>query len=283
MVEVVKAGFYDSIQDFGRPGFQHYGVPYSGVMDVYGASLANSLLGNEIDAAVMEITMAGPVLKFHCNTNICLSGAELSPKLNGQSIPKNTAIAVGNGAVLSFGKLRHGFRCYLAVSEGFKSENIMNSYSMYKGITSTFKLNKNDRLPISVSPAFKVKNASLKTDDSYLQSGVIEVFEGPEFHQLSKEQKTLLFSKEFRVSKHNSRMAYQLEETFSNMLEPIITSLVLPGTVQLTPAGTLIILMKDCQTTGGYPRVLQLKESAMDVLAQKFIGHTLRFKMINRS
>ena len=200
--------------------------------------------------------------------------------MNGQSIPNNTAIAVKTADVLAFGKLRNGFRCYLAVSEGFKTETIMNSYSMYKGITTKYKLDKKDRLPISESPAFKIKNASLKIDDSYLNTDVIEVFEGPEFHHLSKQQKKVLFSTEFSISKHSSRMAYQLEDTFDNALEPIITSLVLPGTVQLTPAGKLIVLMKDCQTTGGYPRVLQLKESSMDVLAQKFTGKTIRFKLI---
>ncbi|GGK15886.1 KipI antagonist [Yeosuana aromativorans] len=281
MVEVVKAGFYDTIQDLGRAGFQHYGVPYSGVMDMYAAALANSLLGNDLHASVMEITMTGPVLKFHCNTNICLSGADMSPTLNSQSILNNTAIAVKTGDVLSFGKLRHGFRCYLAVSEGFKTETVMNSFSMYKGITTKHKLDKNDRLPISESVAFKIKNASLKIDDSYLNTNIVEVFEGPEFHHLSKQQKKVLFSKEFAISKYNSRMAYQLVETLDNTLKPIITSLVLPGTVQLTPAGKLIVLMKDCQTTGGYPRVLQLKESALDVLAQKFSGNPIRFQLID--
>ena len=72
-------------------------------------------------------------------------------------------------------------------------------------------------------------------------------------------------------------MAYQLIETFENDLKPIITSAVLPGTVQLTPSGKLIVLMRDCQTTGGYPRVLQLKALALDVLAQKFTGNNIEF------
>ena len=75
-------------------------------------------------------------------------------------------------------------------------------------------------------------------------------------------------------------MAYQLEETLDNSLEPIITSLVLPGTVQLTPSGKLIVLMRDCQTTGGYPRVLQLKESSINILSQKFTNAKVRFKLL---
>ena len=75
-------------------------------------------------------------------------------------------------------------------------------------------------------------------------------------------------------------MAYQLQESLENSLEPILTSGVLPGTVQLTPSGKLIILMRDCQTTGGYPRVLQLKESAINILAQKYTGQQIRFKLV---
>lgn len=281
MVEVVKAGFYDSIQDFGRIGYQQYGVPYSGVMDRYAASLANSLLGNKVNAAVMEITMTGPTLRFQCNTAICISGADMSPGLNGNKIEINQVVQIKKNDVLSFGKLSCGFRCYLAISGGFNTEEIMQSFSMYKGITSQFKLNKGDILPISETSVFNDKHASIRVDDSYLHTYSIQVFKGPEFFQLSENQKELLFSMEFTVSKDNSRMAYQLEQTFENKLEAILTSLVLPGTVQLTPHGTLIILMRDCQTTGGYPRVLQLKETHIDVLAQKFTGQTIRFKLMD--
>ena len=75
-------------------------------------------------------------------------------------------------------------------------------------------------------------------------------------------------------------MAYQLEERIKNELNPIITSPVLPGTVQLTPSGQLIILMRDCQTTGGYPRVLQLKAASDDILSQKFTGEQIKFNLI---
>jgi len=73
-------------------------------------------------------------------------------------------------------------------------------------------------------------------------------------------------------------MAYQLNERIENNLKPIITSLVLPGTVQLTPSGQLIVLMRDCQTTGGYPRVLQLCEKSISILSQKFTGNTIHFE-----
>ena len=74
-------------------------------------------------------------------------------------------------------------------------------------------------------------------------------------------------------------MAYQLAPTFDNALDPILTAPVLPGTVQLTPSGQLIVLMRDCQTTGGYPRVLQLTEDAISILSQKTTGNSLKFRL----
>jgi biotin-dependent carboxylase-like uncharacterized protein len=282
MVEVLKAGFYDSIQDLGRVGYQQYGVPYSGVMDSYAASLANSLLGNNVDEAVMEITMTGPELKFHGNTTICISGADLSPCLNDAPIKMNQPLKIVEGDVLSFGKLNHGFRCYLAVFGGFQTEKIFDSKSMYSGVTENFKILKNDFLPVSENTVFlNKKHASIKLKNSYFDTKFIHVFKGPEFSQLPEIYQKQLFSQEFTISKNNNRMAYQLEEAFENDLEPIITSLVIPGTVQLTPSGKLIILMRDCQTTGGYPRILQLEESAKNILAQKFTGKAIKFKLLS--
>lgn len=280
MIKVLKAGFYSTVQDLGRFGYQQYGVPYSGVMDMLSASFANSILGNDLNSAVLEITMTGPALEFFSETVICISGANISPQLNNINIKHNKAIKVNAGDVLSFGKLNNGFRCYLAVLGGFKTENVMKSLSMYKNITNNVTISKNDELLIDIK-ASNLKNSfvSIKVNTKHFETHDIDVLEGPEFGLLSKEQQDLLISKKFTISKENNRMAYQLNDLLPNDLKPIITSAVLPGTVQLTPSGKLIILMRDCQTTGGYPRVLQLKESTINVLAQKFTGNTIRFKL----
>lgn len=281
MIKVLKPGFYSTIQDVGRFGFQDYGVPYSGVMDAYAASVANMLVGNNKNAAVLEMTMVGPTLQFKNETNICLSGADMSPMLDGHPIVNNKALRVPENAVLSFGKLTSGFRVYLSVAGGFETEKIMQSRSMFKGVTDRYVISKGEELPVQnhIKAPFD-HNAAIRFNNKYLDSNVIDVFKGPEFEKLSEDQQRFLFAQEFSVSKDHNRMAYQLEEVVENNIEPIITSLVLPGTVQLTPAGKLIILMRDCQTTGGYPRVLQLKESAMNVMAQKFTGNKIRFKLI---
>jgi len=281
MIKVLKSGFYSTIQDLGRLDFENYGVPVSGVMDQFSATLANSLLGNHKNDAVLEITMSGPNLKFTCDTCICVTGADLSTLVNNKPIKLNRVIVINSGDILSFGRLNFGFRSYLAVSGGFQSELVMNSRSMYSGITKQGCIERNDSLSINPNKTYTIPNSVVKTKASHFSSEVIEVFKGPEFELLNSDHQELFLSKTFTISKHNSRMAYQLEETLDNSLEPIITSLVLPGTVQLTPSGKLIVLMRDCQTTGGYPRVLQLKESSINILSQKFTNAKVKFKLVD--
>lgn len=284
MIEVLKPGFYTAIQDLGRFGFQNFGVPVSGVMDSYSAKTANTILNNDENDAVLEVTMTGPTLQFKSATQICISGANISPKLNGDSIRLNTLIIVKADDVLSFGRPIKGFRCYLAVSGGFNSELKMSSRSMFKSITSSIKISKGDVLHINKrNRIIHRKKPSIKFKKTHFNSKKLDAYKGPEFDRLTSHQKAQLRSQLFAVSKHNNRMAYQLEESLENNLEPILTSLVMSGTIQLTPSGTLIILMRDCQTTGGYPRILQLSESAINSLSQKFTGETFHFRLLEYS
>lgn len=281
MVKVIKPGFYTTIQDLGRFGYQDYGVPVSGAMDHYSAQFANALLNNNENDAVLEITMTGPTLEFQCHTLICISGADLSPNLNGLSIKINSVFAVKPNDTLSFGKLNYGFRSYLAVSGGFQTEIKLKSRSMYKNITTKFKIEANDLLMINEFNQSKtIKNATLKYNSELFSSYILDAYKGPEFELLIPAQQNQLFNKKFTISNLNNRMAYQFTELFENNLKPIITSPVLPGTVQLTPSGHLIVLMRDCQTTGGYPRILQLKETSINLLSQKMTGQALQFKLL---
>jgi len=280
LVKVIKPGFYTTVQDLGRFGFQQFGVSVSGVMDSYSAKIANALLHNNENDAVLEITMSGSTLQFNCDTCICIAGADISPKLNNKLVKLNSVLNIKEGDIISFGKLRYGYRCYLSVSGGFQAEITMNSRSMYKSITSRFVLAKNDELAISEHDNIIEKsNASIKINTNHFGLNDIEVLKGPEFELLTKKQQKQLLSNKFTISKDNNRMAYQLVEILENNIKPIITSLVLPGTVQLTPSGKLIVLMRDCQTTGGYPRVLQLKEYSIDALSQKLAGKNIHFML----
>lgn len=277
-IEVLQPGLYTSIQDLGRFGFQKFGVPQSGVMDRYAMRICNLILGNLQEAAVMEISMQGPKLKFNTPTSVCISGADLSPKLNGEAIPNNEIIAVEEDDIIEFGMRKSGFRSYLGISGGFDTEKIMDSLSWYEGITEQFRLEKGMKLPYSRESFTDAETySSLKIDAEYIKSSEIEVYPGPEFEFLTEDQKNKLFDLDFKTDENSNRMAVQLKEELKNELDSIITSPVLPGTVQLTPSGKIIVLMRDSQTTGGYPRILQLSEYGIQVLSQKLPGENIKF------
>lgn len=282
MIKVIKSGLYSTIQDKGRIGYGAFGVPLSGVMDSSSADLANSILGNDLSCAVLEMTFVGAKLLFKTSAQICVSGALMEPRLNNKSIPFNTAIPVNVGDTLSFGRLTNGLRTYLAVKGGFKTKEVLGSRSQYKGITSTFQLKDNDEFVIQESQnTDKVSMKGVKIKPQDFSSEYIECYKGPEFGLLPYNIQEVLLENSFKVSNLYNRMAYQLNPNLENDLPSILTSPVLPGTVQLTPSGKLIVLMLDCQTTGGYPRVLQLSEKGINLLSQKKEGDRLQFQLID--
>ena len=280
MIEVIETGLYSSIQDKGRFGYENYGVPISGSMDQFSSALSNKLLNNKEQDAVMEITMTGPVLKFYNKTVISITGADISPTLNNKPIRMNRAQSIEKGDVLSFGKLKYGIRSYLSVLGGFLTKRVMNSRSMYSNITKSFRIVKGQSLKINSIKSLDINSLITQFDYmNHFHNDQIKVFRGPEFDFLSKTQKNEIFKNQFTISNDNNRMAFQLKENFKNKLKPIITSLVQQGTVQLTPSGKIIILMRDNQTCGGYPRILQLTENAINRLSQKHMNNNISFEL----
>lgn len=278
MIEVLSPGFYTTIQDLGRFGYADKGVPCSGVMDSYSAQLANQIIGNNSNDSLLEIALGKLILKFNNETIICVSGADLSSKLNGNSLDINKAILVQKNDVLSFEKSVFGVRAYLAVKGGFQTPIKLGSRSFYAGITSQNLLRKDDVLPIEFLVTDKnLSNATVKVDIAHFTDKKLIVYPGPEYELLTVAQKAQLSSSEFVISNDNNRMGYRLEGLVENELPSMLTSAVLPGTVQLTPSGRLIILMRDCQVTGGYPRVLQLSDQSINRLAQKSTGDKIQF------
>ncbi|MFI8606110.1 biotin-dependent carboxyltransferase family protein [Cellulophaga baltica] len=279
MLKVLKSGFFTTIQDTGRFGFRDKGVPISGIMDTETVYKLNMLLENESDAAVLEITMTGPTLEFEEATYIALGGAELSITLNNEPISNYKVLKVNAGDILSYGRLKKGFRAYLAIKKGFQSSLVLGSRSYYGNITPKALLKDKSEVPFIKTVLFDPKITGLKVD-SILDEELLHVAKGPEFELLDDKQLEMLFSQEFTIANENNRMAYQLNETITGHTFSMLTSATLPGTIQLTPAGKLIILMKDGQTTGGYPRILQLTDKGISILAQKKAGDTLSFKLM---
>lgn len=283
MVKVLHGGFMTSIQDLGRKGFQEYGIPVSGAMDQCSAHRANTVLGNSVSEAVMEFALVGPTLAFQTSATICLTGAPFEAFLNNsEKIKHNTPVQIHKGDVVSIKNTRQGVFGYLGIQGGWNTEIVFESKSMYKEITLCASIEK--EMELEFHNKTKVCTTDYK-DNNYEtifnNNSSLDVYKGPEFELLTSEQQSKLNSEVFTLSNKCNRMAYQCKTLLDNELPSIITSLVQPGTVQLTPKGELIILMRDAQTTGGYPRILQLSERAINKLSQKTPGSEFRFKFLN--
>jgi len=280
MIEILKAGLYTTIQDKGRTGYRALGVPVSGAMDTVSAAMANKLLNNDTEAAVLEFTMMGPKLQFKVPTVISICGAAFQPKINGKSIDLNKAISVAKKDILTLGHPEFGSYGYLAVSGGFEAQEVLGSRSFYKNITKNSNLEKGAILKLQNPSSEKIlRNASFAIDSSHFSDNTIEVFPGPELHLLSKKFQKEILASTLKIGSQSNRMAYVMEGLEAFSAKEIITAPVQPGTVQLTPSGKCVVLMRDAQTTGGYARIFQLTNHAICKLAQKRAGDKVQVKV----
>jgi biotin-dependent carboxylase-like uncharacterized protein len=278
MIELLSSGFYTSIQDHGRFGYTNFGVPVSGAMDSHLSELANLILGNALDEALIEMTLNGPKLKFRSSVSVSVCAFEAKVYLNGKAERINHQIKINPDDVLEVKQIKT--RAYLAVSGGLDTELKLGSRSQYEFITKTSRLRKGDWLKLNKKHQdFSKKHASIKFDLNLYKKNTIYVYPLPEYYKLNTEQQTYLTKQFFSISNQSNRMAYQLNEPLQNELRGIQSTPVMPGTVQLTPEGKLIILMRDAQVTGGYPRIFQVSASSLNVLAQMSANQSLKFQI----
>lgn len=278
-VKIIRAGLHTTIQDKGRLGYAKYGVPQSGAMDQQSFQIANAILNNDTNCAAIEWYLMPPILQFLHDTTIVLTGAKVSAKLSGTDIAMNSVIPIRAGDQLRLKTLADGAYGYIGILGGFQTEERLGSRSFYTNITECKVIVANDILPFPILGNIERKGSKIKSSSFLKQSMEIPVFKGVEFDKLDQNQQQKLLGQTFTVSTHSNRMAILLNEPLQNTLQGIRTSPVLPGTVQLTPSGQLVLLMRDAQVTGGYPRVLQLTEQGINRLAQTQPKNKLEFTL----
>lgn len=283
---IKRTGFYTTIQDQGRFGYASVGVPESGAIDKNAMLLANALVNNSENEAVLEYTLVGPTIVFQCDRHFVITGGTTLATLDKKVIQNNTVYLARKGQTVALTKITEGCRGYVAIAGGLQIPEVLGSKSMYAPITREGYIHQPIEIPIGISAYGNAKGARLKmgtskNDASYLTKNQLQVYKGPEYDLLDAHLHTYITETSFLISKLWNRMAVQLEETINHHTLSIRTGPVLPGTVQLTPSGRLVILMKDCQTTGGYPRVLQLSEKALHILAQKKQGDCISFLLVD--
>ena len=251
MIKVISKGLYTTIQDKGRFGYRNIGVPSSGYMDSESAEAANLIVNNPKDNPLIEATLIGPTLEFKKSAVICITGGEFSPTLNDIKISSYSAIEVNKGYILKINNSSIVSICYISIQGAIISDTILGSKSFYHQITNS----------------------------NIIEEGDIFLFK-KNIRTLEQKHTHKKFNEEFSIG-INNRMAYNLLQKIQDGIDSIISSGVIPGTVQLTPSGNIIILHRDCQTSGGYPRILQLNEKSLNDLAQLRTGDNIRFKLLN--
>ncbi len=299
-VIVHTAGLLTTVQDRGRYGYQRFGMPVSGAMDVFSLELANLLVGNDPGDAGLEATISGPELEFTGATCIAITGADMDPHLNGQGILINTAVVVRPGDRLGFRGLRSGCRAYIAFAGGIAVPSVMGSRSTYLragiGGFQGRALMPGDELPLgeleSLSPsdllirgADQRKPRLKKLPDGlireYKHEQLIRIISGPEAHYFEIGGLRSFLSTEYIVTAQSDRMGYRLsgepirhKEGATN----IISAGISLGTVQVPGDGQPIILMADRQTSGGYARIANVIAADLTLIAQMRPGDKIRFK-----
>lgn len=288
-IKILKAGFFTTVQDLGRQGYQRFGMPVAGVMDNFSYRVANFLVGNNEGEAVLEATFLGPELEFLDEMVIAVTGANMKPKLNGKEIPMWESVKVNRGDKLALGGIVNGIRSYIAFSGELDIELVNNSKSTYaKSGIGGFKGRKlldKDELNIKISNnLFPGKYLDAKFVPEFKKKNNIRVILGPQDDYFTEEGiNSFLNANGYKITKEADRMGYRLEGEVIKHKEKadIISDGALFGSVQVPANGSPIILMADRQTTGGYTKIATVISSDLPKVSQMGSDNEIVFEKIS--
>jgi len=280
--KVIKPGFLSTIQDYGRLCHGAYGMSQSGVMDEHAFSWANYLLENNFNNAVLEITFGGVELKALDDMLICVCGADLGFKINGQLAPIWRNIQIKKSDVLSWNLPIHGIRTYLAVKGGFETPVLYGSRSINLRENIGTKLAKNDVLSCQPSSGQLARFMVPQYLPNYDHDIALRLLPSYQYDIFSDSQKTLFFSQSYRVSQANDRTGCRLDGApIAIKKDKMISEGMSYGSVEIATNGLPIILLKDAPTIGGYLKIGTVFSLDLAKLAQKQPNAKVKFELMN--
>ena len=288
-VRILKGGMLTTVQDLGRTGYQSQGFSVSGVMDVRSFKIANLLLDNPENEAVLEFTLMGPTLEFTSETIISITGGDFRPQINGKPAKMYTAIYMHRGDILTFGGARTGTRGYIAFSSyldipvvmGSRSTNIKCKIGGFKGR----KLEDEDYIGFRAKrrylPYYLSRSLDLNEFDQ--EKVTLRVVMGPQEKMFTKEGRETFLNSEYTVTSEFDRMGCRLqrEEPLKHIGDGnIITDGIAFGSIQVPSNGQPIIMLADRQSTGGYSKIGTVISVDLPKLTQSVPGYRVRFVRI---
>lgn len=286
---VIKSGILTLVQDLGRYGYQHLGVTTGGPMDEFAFRWANALLDNHANAAQLEITFGMLTLEAQAPTSIALTGADLAATLNDKAILPWQTYALKKGDVLAFNQPNLGLRAYLAVKGGLQIAPVLGSVSTVMreslgGLTGKGdKIQKGDVIPFIASSEHQQRITPRLAIPNYEQQNIPMVM-SYQFNTLSGLDRARLFSNTYTVTAASDRMGYRLSgEAINGDKKGIISEGIAYGSIQMPNDGQPIVLLRDRQTIGGYPKMGCVTSFGGGLLAQKKPGDIINFQCFSLS
>ncbi len=279
-VTILSTGLQTSYQDGGRPGYEAFGVPVGGALDARSAMLANQLVGHAPGAPLLEITVQGPRLYFSAPAQVALTGADCPLLLNGVRMPAWHTVDVPAEGVLYIGRARQGCRAYLAIRGHWEVPRWLGSVSRLPGAEGLLPaVERGSTIRITPMPRMAPRAIPVYLQPRFHSPAALRLLPGPEHGIWAEAVLRPFWASSHRVSKMAGRMGCRLESSlpWPAGVEELISSPVLPGTLQVTRSGQPILLLADAQTTGGYPRLGQLHEADIPLAAQLGPGATFTF------
>lgn len=298
-VRVLNPGLSTTVQDLGRPGYFHLGIPIGGAMDNMALRAANLLVGNDEGAAGLEAVFIGPELEFAADALVAVTGADMPIKIDGQERPSWTALRVKAGQVLSFGFLQAGARIYIAISGGIDVPQALGSRSTYPiGALGGFKgrpIAKGDELPVGLGA--NGLEGHMLPEALRRRPGMpaeLRVLPGLYWHRIVEESHRSFFEDTWKVAPEADRMGYRFrggsplkfverQQPFGAGSDPsnIVDSCYPYGSIQV-PGGTEpIILHRDAVSGGGYFMVGTVVSADMDLIGQLQPNTPTRFVKVD--
>jgi antagonist of KipI len=288
---VTRAGFLTSVQDRGRTGFRQFGVSTSGALDSFALRVANLLVGNDEGAAGVEITLGGLQLRFGDQRIVAWCGGEFDVQIGSRALPAGHVAHLQPGDELKFGHAQVGCRCWLAMSGGIDVPIVLGSRSTdlranFGGLDGRI-LRDGDQIPLA---EFRLSETATTEDISswagphdwvspakrYTVLRFVRGVDWSRFDDVTIQRFTI---HEFSVSPDSDRMGVRLNgpEMKRDDQTDLISEAVAPGTIQVPPSGKPILLLGDCQTIGGYPKIAHVITLDLGVAAQLRAGDSVRF------
>ena len=287
-LHVVKPGLLSTVQDLGRHGHQASGVPVAGPMDAFSHRLANLLVGNDAEAATIEVTLIGPEIVVEADTTLAVSGAHFEVTCNDRQVPIGESFVARRGQRVRFGRLVQGARAYVAVAGGIQSPPVLGSRATHLvshvGGHEGRALVAGDRVPILDRQANRPFRRSSGVMLPAKGRALLRVMPGPQAHWFAGDALETIGGVSFRISPQSNRMGYRLQgpPLVKQHQRELISEPLGIGAIQVPNAGEPILLMADRQTAGGYPKIGYVITADVPLAGQLAPGDFVEFHVCTR-